>query len=346
MLPGTGEPDDPQQELLDGYRMRAQAQLDHARRRLARAESDRAIAASRRLRVLSLANLHRTRANQLRQRAAKARKHADAAEKQMVDERKNALEQVQARRAAYHTDLLNWLGHRAGAFAVAVSVLLIAFLAAGWRPMLAWLAFRRAGGLDGATYAKALAVTAATVALGAAAALGSSSALSGVRTPVAVPVIAAMVIVLGLIAWRSTAVRAGSAGLSPALADRRLAPGMAVGVPLALGLGIGLLGLLEGEPAEPRVAPKTAALARLAEPDPTAQPTTRVARLRRKADRADSRSRRAEARAAVAERMLRSSEDEVSAAEERTSEAKRAVDRLQRRVDDPLPTVSSGPLGG
>ncbi len=315
--------------------MRAQAQLRHARQRLARAESDRAIAASRRLRTLSLANLRRNQANHLRQRAAKAQKHADAAEKQMVDERRNALEQVQAQRAAYHTDLLNWLGHRAGAFAVAVSVLLIAFLAAGWRPMLAWLALRRARGLDGATYAKALAVAAATVALGAAAALGSSSALNGVRIPVAVPLIAAMVIVLGLTAWRSTAVRGGSAGLSPALADR-LAPGMAVGLTLVIGLGIGLIGLLEGEPPEPRVAPKTAALARLAEPDPTAKPTKRVARLRRKADRADSRSRRAEARAATAERMLPSSDEDVSAAEERVSEAKRAVHQWQRRVDDPL----------
>ena len=251
----------------------------------------------------------------------------------MVDERENALEQVQARRAAYSTELLNWLGTRVSAFALAVWLLLMASLAAGWQPMLAWLAHRRAGGLNGATYAKVVAVAAATVAGGAVAASASTPTLNGVLAPVAVPVIAAMVMLLGLAAWRSTAVKVRSAGVPVALADRRLVPGTAVVLTLVTGLGIGLIGLAEGEPAEPRVAPRTAALARLAEPDPTAQPTKRVASLRRKADRADSRARRADARAARAEGMLRHSEEEVSAVGDWTAEASRAVDRWQRRVD-------------
>ena len=279
-----------------------------------------------------MTSLRRNQANRLRRRAANAQDRANAAEKQMVDEREDALEQVQARRAAYNTELLTWFGNRASAFALAVWLLLMASLAAGWRPLLLWLALRRAGGLDGATYAKAVAVAAATVAGGAGAASAFSPTLNGALAPVAVPVIAAMVMLLGLTAWRSTAVKAGSAGVSPALADRRLVPGMAVVLTLVTGLGIGLIGLVQGEPPKPRVAPKTAALARLAEPDPTAHPTSRVAGLRGKADRADSRARRAAARAGTAEGMLRSAEEAVSAVDERVSEASRAVDRWQRQV--------------
>ena len=221
----------------------------------------------------------------------------------MVEERRDALEEVRARRAAYSTELLNWFGGRASAFAVAVWLLLMSFLAAGWRPMVGWLALRRARGLDAATYGKALVVVVATVAGGAAAVSALSPPLNDALSPLAVPVIAAGVGLLGLIAWRSSAVKAGSA-VPVGLANRRLVPGMAVVLTLVLGLGIGLMALLEGEPAEQPVAPKTAALARLAEPDPTARPTRRVARLRREAERAEGRARRAEARTATALTML------------------------------------------
>ena len=333
IAPGAAQPDGRLRDAVDGYRRRAQAELDDVRRRLTRAQSDRAIAGSRRLRLLRLAGLRRNEANVLRRRAATAQKRVKTAEKQMVEARESALEEVRARRAAYSTELLNWLGSRASAFALAVWLLLMALLAAGWRPMLAWLAIRRAGGLDGAAYAKGVAVTAATVAGGAVAASAFSPALDPVLAPLAVPVIAAMVMLLGLTAWRSTAVRVGAEGVPVALADRRLVPGMAVVLTLVPGLGIGLIGLAEGEPAEPRVAAKTAALARLAEPDPTARPTKRVARLRREADGADSRARRADVRALRAEGVLRHSEEDISAADETLSAARRAVDQRQRQVD-------------
>ena len=226
----------------------------------------------------------------------------------MVDQRRRALEEVQAGRAAYSTELLNWFGSRASALSLAVWLLLMAFFAAGWAPMLGWLAFRRARGLDGATYAKALAVVAAGLAGGAAAVLALSPTLNGALSVAAVPVMAAAVVSIGLIAWRSATVKVGTGGGPAALAGRRLVPGIAVLLMLVTGLGIGLIGLMAGEPVEEPVAPRTAALARLAQPDPTARPTTRVARLRRAAERADRRARRAEAPIATAESMLGSSE--------------------------------------
>jgi hypothetical protein len=112
-------------------------------------------------------------------------------------------------------------------------------------------------------------------------------------------VIAAGVVLTGVLAWSASTTKVGSAGVPVALAGRGLLPGMAVVLALVLGLGIGLIAILVGEPAERRVAPKTAALARLAEPDPTAHPTRRVARLRAEAKRADSHARRAEAGSAT-----------------------------------------------
>lgn len=303
--PRAGRPPNrPQAAGLDGFRRRAQARLDVARRRLARAERLRAIAASRRLRELQLANARRARANRLRERAERAQRRADAAERQMVAERREAHRQVQARRAAHTTELLDWLGGRVSAFALSVWLLLMAFLAAGWRPVVGWLALRRARGLDRGTYAKALALAAATMAGGAAAISALSPTLDGALSPVAVPVIAAGVTSIGVIAWRSSTVSAGSTGVPVALAGRRAVPGMAVVLTLVLGLGIGLMGLLSEEPAEQRVAPKTAALARLAQPDPTANPTKRVARLRMRAERADRHARRAEASISTAESAL------------------------------------------
>jgi hypothetical protein len=247
----------------------------------------------------------------------------------MVDRRREALEQVRAGRAAYNVELLNWFGNRASAFALAVWLLLMASLAAGWRPFLAWLALRRAGGLDGAGYAKAVVVAAVVVTGGA----GAASALAGLLAPVAFPLIAAMVVLLGLTAWRSTELRSGSDGVPKSPLDRRGGPGMAVVLTLVTGVGIGLIGFAESEPAEPRVAPRTAALARLAEPDPSARPTGGVTRLREKADRAEGSARRAEARAATVADMLRGSEEDVRAADRRVSEARRAVNEWRQRVD-------------
>jgi hypothetical protein len=179
-------------------------------------------------------------------------------------------------------------------FTVSVWLLLMAFFAAGWQPMLGWLAFRRGRGLDGATYTKALAGVAVALAGGAAAVSALSPALNGALSPLAVPVLAAVVILMGLIAWRSTTIRADTTGVPMALADRRLVPGTAVVLTLVAGLGIGLIGLLAGEPDKEPVPRRTAALARLAQPDPTARPTMRVARLREQAERADLRARQAE----------------------------------------------------
>jgi hypothetical protein len=251
----------------------------------------------------------------------------------MVDQRRNALEQVHARRASYNAELLHWFGNRVSTLALAVWLLLMASLAAGWRPLLAWLALRRARGLDRAAYARAVAVAAATVAGGAAAASAFSPALAGVLAPMAFPVIAAIVMLLGLTAWRSAEVKGDAAGVPAALTGRRLGPGMAVVLTLVTGVGIGLIALAEGEPVEPRVPPKTAALARLAEPDPTARPTERVTRLREAADRADSRARQADAGATTAEDMLRNSELDVSGVGQRVSEARRTVEVWRQRVD-------------
>ncbi len=250
----------------------------------------------------------------------------------MVDERKDALERVQAQRAAYRAQLLDWFGNRAGAFALAAWLLLMAVMAAAWRPLLAWLALQRARGLDAASYAKAVVVGAASLAGGAAAAVALFATFNGVLAPVAVPVIAAMAMLLGLTAWHSTAATVRSGALRFRPTGRLLLPGMATGLTFLAGLGIGITGLLQEKPAEPRVSPRTAALARLAEDDPTASPTKRVARLRRRADRAAARSRRAEARVAAAEAMLRDSEDDVTAATDRVSKATVAVDRWQRLV--------------
>ncbi len=251
----------------------------------------------------------------------------------MVDERRNALQQVHARRASYNAELLNWFGNRARTLALAVWLLLMASLAAGWRPLLALLALRRARGLDRAVYARAVAVAAATVAGGAAVASALSPALAGVLAPMAFPVIAAIVMLLGLTAWRSTEVKGDAAGVPASLTDRRLGPGMAVVLTLVTGVGTGLIALAEGKPVEPRVPPKTAALARLAEPDPTARPTERVTRLREAVDRADSRARQADAIATTAKDMLRSSEEEVSAVDQRVSQARRTVEVWRQRVD-------------
>ena len=303
-----GQAAHPPQAALDGLRRRAQAKLDASQQRLARAERNRAIAANRRLRFLKLASLRRARADRLRKRAASAQKRADAAEEQMVDERQGALEEVQARRAAHSTELLNWFGSRVSTFTLAMWLLLMASFAAAWRPMLGWLAFRQARGLDGVTYAKAVAVVAAALAGSAAAVSALSPTLNGALSAAAVPMIAAAIILIGLIMWRAATLKAGTSGVSAALADRHLAPGVAVVLTLVTGLGVGVIGLLAKEPAEQPVPPRTAALARLAQPDPTARPTTHVARLRREAERADRRARRAEAPIATAETMLGSSE--------------------------------------
>jgi hypothetical protein len=252
----------------------------------------------------------------------------------MIGERESALEHMQAERAAYRGELLAWLGNRAGAFALGTWLLLMAVLAAAWRPMVAWLALRRAGGLEAAGYTKAVAVAAASLAGGAAAVLALFASLKGMLAPLAVPVIAVIVPVLGLAAWHASAVRVGSGRFSPGLAGRRPVPGMATGLILLAGLGVGLIGFLQGKPAEPRIAPRTAALARLAEGDPTAKPTRRVARLLKRAERADGRSRRAEARARAAEAVLRDANDDLTAVDKRIADAKRAVDRWQQRVDD------------
>lgn len=327
------DPAIPLQEQLDRSLRRAEGRLDDARRRLTHAESDRAVARGRRLRLLQMTDLRRKRASRLRRRAAAAQRRASAAEKQMVDERRNALEQVQAGRAAYNAELLDWFGSRVSALALAVWLLLMASLAACWRPLLAWLALRRARGLDRAVYARAVAVAAATVAGGAAAASAFSPALAGVLAPMAFPVIAAIVMLLGLTAWRSTEVKGDAAGVPAALTDRRLGPGVAVVLTLVTGVGTGLIALAEGEPVEPRVPPKTATLARLAEPDPTARPTERVTRLREAADRADSRARQADAGATTAEDMLRNSEENVGAVDQRASQARRTVEVWRQRVD-------------
>ena len=216
----------------------------------------------------------------------------------MVDERRAALREVRAQRAAHSTEVLDWLGSRVSAFGLAVLLLLTAFLAAGWQPMVGWLALKRSGGLEAGTYAKAIAATAAAMAGGAAAVSTLSPVSQGALSPLAVPVIAAGVVFTGLLAWSASATKAGSAGVPVGLAGRRPLPGMAVVLALVVGLGIGLIAILVGEPAEERVAPKTAALARLAEPDPTARPTSHVARLRAEAKRADGLARRAEARIA------------------------------------------------
>jgi hypothetical protein len=298
--PAPPPPASPPQANLDRSLRRAEARLDAARHRLARAERDRTIATSRQSRLLQLEGLRRTRANRLGERAARAQKRADAAEAQMVKERRDALEEVRVQRAAHSTELLNWLNGRVNAFVLALWLLLMAFLAAAWRPLVGWLALRRAGGLEGATYAKALAVAAAAVAGGAAAA-AYFTGLGGAFSPLAVPLIAAGVISIGLITWRASSVEAGSARAEVAVPDRRVVPGIAVVLALVMGLGIGLIGVLNVEPAERRVAAGTAALARLAEPDPTARPTPRVARLRREAERAAGLARRAQARIATAQ---------------------------------------------
>ena len=329
--PGTDDPAGPREKQLDPYAIRALPELDRARRRLARAEGDRAVADDRLLRALPLAKLRRERANRLRQRAASAEKRAHVAEDRMVAERESSLEQVQAQRATYRAELLAWLGNRAGAFALATWLLLMAVLAAAWRPMVAWLALRRAGGLEAQSYAKSVAVAAASLAAGAAAVLALFATLSGVLAPLAVPVIAGMVLLLGVAAWHASAVTSGR--VSPALARRRAVPGMVTGLTLVAGLGLGLLGFLQVKPPEPRIAPSTAALARLAQGDPTAKPTRHVARLLETAGRADRESRRAEALTSAAEAMLRDSEDDVRAADDRIAEAKRAVDRWRQRVD-------------
>ena len=332
--PGTDAPSDARENQLDPYAMRAQPELDRARGRVARAESDRGLAEDRRLHALPLARLRSERANRLRQRAANAEKRAHAAEDRMVAERESSLEQVQTERAAYRAELLAWLGNRAGAFALAAWLLLMAVLAAAWRPMVAWLALRRAGGLEAQSYAKAVAVAAACLAAGAAAALALFATLRGVLAPLAVPVIAGMVFLLGLAAWHASAASVGSGRFSPGLARRRAVPGTVTGLTLVAGLGLGLLGFLQVKPAEPRIAPSTAALARLAQGDPTAKPTKHVAGLLETARRADRDSRRAEALASAAEAMLRDSEDDVRAADDRIAEARRALDRWRQRVDD------------
>jgi hypothetical protein len=305
VVPPVGQAAHPAQAAaLDTLRRRAQAKLDAAREGLARAERGRAMTANRQLRFLESANLRRARAKRLRERAARAQKQADAAERQMVRERRSALQEVQAQRAAHSTELLNWLGSRATMFTVSLWLLLMAFFAAGWQPMLGWLAFRRAIGLDRATYAKALAGLAVVLAGGAAAVSALSPALSGVLSPLAIPVIAAVVIAMGLIAWRSTTLRVGTTGVPMALTDRRVVPGVAVVLTLVAGLGIGLIGVLAGEPDKEPVPRRTAVLARLAQPDPTAHPTTRVARLHAKAERADRRARQAAAPIATAASIL------------------------------------------
>jgi len=217
----------------------------------------------------------------------------------MVGERRAALGDVRVRRATHSTELLDWLGRRISALGVAVSLLLMACLAAGWRPMVGWLALRRASGLNGVTYAKAIAVVAATAGGGAAVLSGLSTTSNGPLSPVSIPAIVAGVVLVGLIIWCASTLRVGSAGVPAGPAVRRLVPGMAVVLTLVMGLGIGLIGILEEQPAEQPVAPKTTALARLAEPDPTAHPTKHVVRLRREAERADARARRAEARTAT-----------------------------------------------
>ena len=332
--PGTDAPSGARENQLDPSATRVQPEVDQARRRLTRAASDRAIADDRRLHALPLARLRRERANRLRQRAANAEKRANAAEDRMVAARESSLEHVRAQRAAYRAELLAWLGNRAGAFALATWLLLMAVLAAAWRPMVAWLALRRAGGLEAQSYAKAVAVAAASLALGAAAALALFATLRGVLAPLAVPVIAGMVLLLGVAAWHASAARIGSGRFSPGLAGRRAVPGMVTGLTLVAGLGIGLLGFLPVKPAEPRIAPSTAALARLAQGDPTAKPTKHVARLLETAGRADRDTRRAEALASAAEAMLRDSEDDVRAADDRIAEAKRGLDRWRQRAGD------------
>jgi hypothetical protein len=292
--PPASQRANPQQAALDSLRRRAQRELDIASQRLARAERERKIAESRRLRFLQLAKVRRTRVNRLRERAASAQKRADAAERQMVHQRRRALEEVQAQRAAYGTVLIDWLASRATMFTAAVGFLLMAFFAAGWRSMIAWVAFRRTRGLDGATYSKALAVVATAVSGGAVAVSALSPMLNGALSAVAVPLIAAAVVLIGAITWRSTTVKVGTAGVPVALEGRRLFPGMAVVLTLVIGVGIALIGVLDGKPAEQHVAPRTAALARLAEPDATTHPTARVARMRTEAYRADRRARRAE----------------------------------------------------
>ncbi len=109
---------------------------------------------------------------------------------------------------------------------------------------------------------------------------------------------------------------------------------MATVLILVAGLGVGLIGFVQVKPAEPRIAPRTTALARLAEGDPTAKPTKRVDRLLKRAERADRESRRAEARAMAAEAVLRDADDDLNAVDKRIAEAKRAVDRSERRVND------------
>ena len=298
MDPGVVLPATPPQAEPGGASRRAQEKLDSARERLARAERKREVAAGDQARYLQLARRRRARAILLRGRAARAQEQADAAEKQMVDERRNALQEVQARRSAHTMDVLDWLGSRTSAFVVSVLLLVMAFLAACWRPMVGWLALRRAGGLEPATYASALGVTAALLAGGAAAVVPLTD---GALSPFAAPVIALGVLLTGLMAWRWSTVT-GSPAAAPAVkASGRVVPGTAVVLTLAAGLAIGLLGLLPGEPAERPVTPKTAALARLAQPDPTAHPTKRVARLRRRAEHADRLARRAEAPIAAAE---------------------------------------------
>lgn len=309
--------------------MRIQAARDRARRRLARAEHDRAFADGRRLRALALANVRRNRAHRLRQQATIAQRRANAAEDRMVAERESALEHVQAEREAYRAELLAWLGNRAGAFAIAAWLLLMAFLAAAWRPIVAWLALRRADGLERVRYTRAVAGSAASLAAGAAVALALFATLKGVLAPLVVPVVAVMVLLLGLAAWHASEVSVGSGRSSSGPGRRRAVPGMATGLTLIVGLGIGLLGFMQAKPAEPRIAPSTAGLARLAEGDPTANPTKRVARLQRWAARADDESRRAAALATAAEGMLRDSERDVSAADRRVAEAKRTVERWQ-----------------